>query len=193
MFKRRLACLTVSLILAAQSALAGDVLLFTADEVPDPQRIAEILSRSARPAPPVRLRSLKLLDGADAAPAAAAARVAAAPAHESFALPVQFSFDSARILPEATDQLDAVAEGIKLAGPGTVVIIEGHTDAAGSYEYNVMLSLKRASAVKRYLVRSHGIAEQSLKVVGMGKSAPLNARSPHAPENRRVEFRPELA
>lgn len=192
MILRRFASLSISLALAVNSAFAGDVLLFAPDELPDPQRIAEILAPHGHAAPPLRLRSLKLLD-APTTPTAAVDGEAGGSAHTSFALPVQFSFDSARILPSATAQLDAVAEGIKLAGPDAGVVIEGHTDAAGSHEYNIMLSLRRAMAVKRYLVRAHGIAAENLKVVGVGKSAPLNRANPNAPENRRVEFRPEAA
>lgn len=193
MILRHLASLSTVLALAARVACAGEVLLIGPEEVPDPRRLAEILASDGRPAPQTRLRSLRLLDSAAPAPATAALAHVAKPTHSSFALSVQFSFDSARIANGATAQLDAVAEGIKVAGPRVVVVIEGHTDATGSAEYNLMLSFKRASAVKRYLVRTHGIPAHSLKVVGMGKSAPLDPSDPHAPENRRVEFHAEQA
>jgi outer membrane protein OmpA-like peptidoglycan-associated protein len=109
----------------------------------------------------------------------------------SLGLPVRFAFDSARILPEAYRQLDAVAEGIKLADPRINVVIEGHTDAAGTAPYNLRLSSQRADAVRTYLITRHGVDPRRLRVVGMGEFAPLDKTTPYAPENRRVEFRSE--
>jgi outer membrane protein OmpA-like peptidoglycan-associated protein len=71
------------------------------------------------------------------------------------------------------------------------VVIEGHTDARGSDAYNDQLSLKRAYAVKRYLVAMHSIDPGRLRALGMGEYAPLPGRDPMAPENRRVQFRGE--
>jgi outer membrane protein OmpA-like peptidoglycan-associated protein len=138
-----------------------------------------------------------------AVPAPTAAPVGAGPATDaaagssrdrvpsSFALPVQFAFDSSRLLPEAYRQLDAVAAGIRLAGPGVRVVIEGHTDSVGSAEYNLRLSSLRAESVRTYLIVRHGIDPSQLRVVGMGEFKPLPWSAPSASENRRVEFRAE--
>jgi outer membrane protein OmpA-like peptidoglycan-associated protein len=107
-------------------------------------------------------------------------------------LPVQFAFDSARLMPQALAQLDALAEGIRRADAGVRVVIEGHTDAVGSPEYNQRLSLQRAQSVKTYLVGRHGIAPERLRVIGKGMSAPIEGRNPFSAENRRVEFRADL-
>jgi len=125
---------------------------------------------AARPAPVVRD------DPASEAPAA-------------LSLPVQFAFGSAEILPIARTQLDALAEGIKLLAPGSIVTIEGHTDAAGSAAYNLQLSRVRANAVRDYLVNHHDIDAARLKTVGYGKEKPIEGTNPHAAENRRVQFR----
>ena len=106
----------------------------------------------------------------------------------SIALPVQFGFDSAEILPAARAQLDAVAQGIKLLPPTHRVVIEGHTDALGTPEYNLQLSRRRAEAVKHYLVAAHGLAAQRLKTVGYGEGRPIDGDAAR-PENRRVQFR----
>ena len=121
----------------------------------------------------------------------AAASVDLAPARsrpESIALPVQFAFDSADILPRARTQLDAVAEGIKLLPASHRVLIEGHTDLLGTHQYNLQLSRKRAEAVKRYLVTEHGLDAQRLKTIGFGEDRPINGDAAK-PENRRVQFR----
>ncbi|MES2207781.1 MAG: OmpA family protein [Pseudomonadota bacterium] len=128
-------------------------------------------------------------DDADFAPASSRASAHESTKPKSFALPIQFEFNSARLLPQNKQQLDAVAEGIKLAGAGTKVIIEGHTDAKGASDYNEILSLKRALAVKTYMIMRHGINGDSLRAVGIGKNAPLNPNDPYASENRRVEFK----
>jgi outer membrane protein OmpA-like peptidoglycan-associated protein len=134
----------------------------------------------------------------DASPATPMTAAPSAPAKataddlpSSLALPVQFAFDSARIMPAAHRQLDAVASGIKLAGAGAKMVIEGHTDAIGSAQYNLRLSSERAEAVRTYLITRHGLDPARLRVVGMGKFAPLDKNTPNAPENRRVEFRAE--
>lgn len=124
-----------------------------------------------------------------AQPAAPAARAPSRAEPESIALPVQFGFDSADILPHARAQLDAVAEGIKMLPEASRVLIEGHTDSTGPDEYNLQLSRKRAEAVKQYLVNSHGVTARRLLTAGFGETRPLSGNEAAAPENRRVQFR----
>ena len=150
----------------------------------DPQQVRQILSGDATARG--RTRSIRLLDGDAAAPSAEAE--AGAPA-SALSAPVQFEFDSSVILPQAREQLDAIAAGIKLLPPGRSVVIEGHTDATGSEDYNQQLSRRRAAAVKQYLSQRHGIAPQRLRDVGLGMSQPIEGIDPLAPENRRVQFR----
>ncbi len=52
------------------------------------------------------------------------------------------------------------------------VVIEAHCDERGSKAYNKKLSLKRANAVKEYLVKN-GVKEVKIKTVGYGKSKPV--------------------
>ena len=70
------------------------------------------------------------------------------------------------------------------------VTIEGHTDNTGSATYNQNLSLKRAEAVKNYLV-SKGAKAAQIKVVGFGEQQPITTND--TPEgrakNRRVELK----
>lgn len=133
-----------------------------------------------------RTRSIRLL--ADEAPPPAVAVEGTPVGASSLSLPVHFEFDSATISPEARGQLDALAEGIKLLPPGRRVVIEGHTDASGTDEYNQSLSQRRATAVKQYLVQAHGISAQRLRDTGLGKRQPIAGADPFAAENRRVQF-----
>jgi OOP family OmpA-OmpF porin len=68
-----------------------------------------------------------------------------------------------------------------------VMITVGHTDSIGSAAYNQALSLRRAEAVKRYLVAS-GIAESRVYTEGKGETQPAsdNATAGGRAENRRV-------
>ncbi len=69
------------------------------------------------------------------------------------------------------------------------VEIRGYTDSAGNYESNVKLSLKRAEAVKAYLVEK-GIAGSRILTYGFGPEKPIapnNTRDGRA-KNRRIEF-----
>jgi OOP family OmpA-OmpF porin len=67
------------------------------------------------------------------------------------------------------------------------VRIEGHADASGTPEFNQQLSLKRAEAVKDYLV-SKGADAQMLETIGRGAEDPKVASDPLSAENRRVEI-----
>ena len=108
---------------------------------------------------------------------------------EAIALPVQFAFDSAEILPAARAQLDAVAKGIKMLPEANRVLIEGHTDSSGSHAYNLQLSQRRAEAVKHYIASEHGVDGRRLQTIGFGEERPLDGVDLNAPQNRRVQFR----
>ena len=107
----------------------------------------------------------------------------------SLAVAVTFANDSAALMPEAAASLDAIADGMRLAGYDRVYVIEGHTSRPGSWAHNMKLSAERAQSVKRYLVQRRGIPAAALRTVGLGPRALLNPRDPAAAENRRVQFR----
>lgn len=185
----------------AGSALAQDVRQYRSGDRVDPREVAAILGQPAA-VPAIKMRSIRLFDDSAAsaiepplqlatAPQAAASEAPARPRPSALSLPVQFAFDSAEILPPAKQQLDALAEGIRMLPALQSVVIEGHTDAAGADFYNAQLSQRRAQAVKRYLVALHGIEPARLRAVGLGEQAPLRGLDPHAAENRRVQFRGE--
>ena len=104
-------------------------------------------------------------------------------------LSVPFAFDSARILPEAAPQLEALAQalsGERLQGRRFRVV--GHTDGVGSQTYNLALSQRRADAVRQALI-AHGIAADRLETQGQGFAQPRPNLPPEAAEHRRVEVR----
>jgi OmpA-OmpF porin, OOP family len=99
-----------------------------------------------------------------------------------------FDFDKSVIKPAAVDYLDRIAEIIK-ADPNMHVQVQGHTDNVGSKAYNDALSIRRAQAVKTYLV-NRGVQEERLRIEGFGFSKPVatNDTAEGRALNRRVEL-----
>jgi OOP family OmpA-OmpF porin len=130
------------------------------------------------------------------APAPAPAAVApAAPAPApvaatkvTFAADAFFDFDKAVLKPEGRAKLDDLTS--KIQGVNLEVIIAvGHTDSIGSAAYNQKLSVRRAEAVKAYLV-SKGIDQSRVYTEGKGKTQPVadNKTAEGSARNRRVEI-----
>jgi OOP family OmpA-OmpF porin len=82
-----------------------------------------------------------------------------------------FDFDKAILKPAGKEKLDDLAskiQGLNLE----VVVATGYTDRIGSDKYNDRLSLRRAQAVKAYLV-SKGIEANRIYTEGKGKRNPV--------------------
>ena len=91
-----------------------------------------------------------------------------ADAAQSVNLNIPFEHNSSEIRAQATEQLKQLETALKSPSLGTDrFVVAGHTDAKGSAPYNKQLSLKRAEAVKRYLVEK-GIEAGRLDTVGYG-------------------------
>jgi OmpA-OmpF porin, OOP family len=121
-----------------------------------------------------------------AAPAAAAPAVAATKV--TYAADAFFDFNKAVLKPEGKAKLDDLTgkvTGINLE----VIIAVGHTDSVGGDAYNQKLSVKRAEAVKAYLV-SKGIEKNRVYTEGKGKKQPVadNKTKEGQAKNRRVEI-----
>ncbi len=161
----------------ATAAVGCDGALVRAAAAPAP-------APAARPAPPA------------AAPAAPAARPPApAPAPQppaatkvTYAADAFFDFDKSVLKPEGRAKLDDLVgkiQGINLE----VIIAVGHTDAVGNDSYNQSLSVRRAEAVKAYLV-TKGIEKNRVYTEGKGEKQPVadNKTAEGRAKNRRVEI-----
>jgi OOP family OmpA-OmpF porin len=104
----------------------------------------------------------------------------------SIAAEALFDFDKAIVKPEGKAALDDLMA--KLEGMNTEVMIAvGHTDSVGTNAYNDKLSLRRADAVKAYMV-SKGLDPARLYTEGKGETQPIadNASAEGRAKNRRV-------
>lgn len=105
-------------------------------------------------------------------------------------LPIKFAYNSADILDESKPFLREIGKMMSMPEfANEKLLIEGHTDAAGSEQYNQYLSERRANSVKSYLRLNYQIASNRLFVTGMGESQPLEGVNPYDGVNRRVQFR----
>jgi OOP family OmpA-OmpF porin len=103
---------------------------------------------------------------------------------------VEFEVDSAKLLAESNKVLDFVAEVMKKNPDIKLVEVQGHTDASGKAQKNLVLSQKRAESVRAYLIATGGIAAGRLQAKGYGQEKPVadNDTPEGKQKNRRVEF-----
>ena len=100
---------------------------------------------------------------------------------------VLFAFGKADLSAGAVRNLDKLT-GFLAKHPDRNLLIEGHTDSIGSDEFNLVLSQKRADAVKDALV-GKGISPDRILTKGYGKQFPVAGNDTESGRqlNRRVE------
>lgn len=179
------------LLLPAQ-LLADEVIMYN-DKPPSAEEMGNILFSSPATVPleqtaPVSIKSRSISFGNKAAQLPAPPIVDEV-ASSSIGLPIQFSYNSAKILEKSVPFLNEVGKMMNLENyHKEKLLIEGHTDSSGSARYNKVLSEKRAQAVKSYLVDNYQIPSENLFVSGRGEETPLPNTAPNAANNRRVQF-----
>ena len=99
---------------------------------------------------------------------------------------VFFAYDSSTLSNSTKDTLRKNANWIKKNSNISRMELEGHCDSMGSEAYNIGLGLRRAQAVKAYLL-SLGVSDSQFSIVSYGEERPLS--SDHS-SNRRVNFVP---
>lgn len=106
----------------------------------------------------------------------------------TFSADALFDFDKAVLKSEGKTKLNDLASKLKDITL-EVIVATGYTDSIGSAAYNQKLSLRRAQAVKSYLVHM-GVDEKNIYVEGKGEANPVasNKTSAGRAKNRRVEI-----
>lgn len=100
---------------------------------------------------------------------------------------VRFGFDEAALTDTGEQALAIFVDDLKARNQNVFIEIQGHTDAIGSDDYNLILGERRAQSVRRYLSQL-GIPLHRMSVISYGKSAPIadNSTEQGRALNRRV-------
>ncbi|MGE3974160.1 MAG: OmpA family protein [Bdellovibrionales bacterium] len=103
---------------------------------------------------------------------------------------IYFEFDSDRMVGDYASTLEELADHLNKS-PFKELHIDGHTDSIGSEEYNRYLSLKRAQAIRNYMIAKHKFTGKKITAHGFGESRPIanNGNFQGRQQNRRVEFK----
>jgi outer membrane protein OmpA-like peptidoglycan-associated protein len=105
---------------------------------------------------------------------------------------INFSFGSANIPADEhwkVERIAAALHNILGYNPDEIFLIEGHTDAVGSYGSNLRLSRRRARSLRRVLTQYYGVPRFVLETVGYGEED-LLVPTPYPDwRNRRVTLR----
>jgi outer membrane protein OmpA-like peptidoglycan-associated protein len=153
-----------------------------------PQKPVYSTSYGGAPSPVAKERAHSAVATAPAAtPELTGCTASSGPAQAAASLPsITFEFGSAQLKPEAIATVQNLGKALKDFPDSNVFLIEGHTDAAGTFAYNQELSHQRAEAVKDYLTQQMGIKPEQLTTAGVGYCDLANPADPKGAENRRV-------
>ena len=101
---------------------------------------------------------------------------------------ITFDLNESSIKPSFSGTLESVAL-VPKEYDKTIIQIEGHTDSSGSDSYNQLLSERRASSVRDFLL-NQGIEPKRTRAVGYGERYPVASNDTAAgrEQNRRVEL-----
>jgi outer membrane protein OmpA-like peptidoglycan-associated protein len=103
---------------------------------------------------------------------------------------IKFAYNSAEILPESDEILDAVATTLAHHPEFALIQVEGHADERGNDDYNLRLTQDRVNSVVRALI-ARSIEKTRIRGKGFGEYCPLDPGHDEAAweKNRRVEFK----
>lgn len=98
---------------------------------------------------------------------------------------VFFAFDSDVLTPKTAESLTQLAQCA--ATQERAMILEAHADNRGTEEYNILLTERRGTGVKRFLVE-HGVPEDKVQVVAKGSLEAAGQDEPSRAKDRRVQI-----
>jgi outer membrane protein OmpA-like peptidoglycan-associated protein len=104
-------------------------------------------------------------------------------------LAIQFDVDTPIILPESYETVGRIADALVDAPllPYTFLVV-GHTDSTGRRESNVILSQRRADAIRDALVNTFKISAKRLQSLGLGEEQFIDQAHPTSPVNLQIQI-----
>ena len=107
----------------------------------------------------------------------------------TFNLDIKFDVDTPIILPESYETVGRIADALVNAPllPYTFLIV-GHSDSNGKREANVILSQRRADAIRDVLVNTFKISAKRLQSLGLGEEQFIDQAHPTSPVNLQIQI-----
>jgi OmpA-OmpF porin, OOP family len=107
----------------------------------------------------------------------------------TFNLAIQFDVDTPIILPESYETVGRLADSLVNAQllPYTFLIV-GHMDSNGKREANVILSQRRADAIRDVLVNTFKISSKRISSLGLGEEQFIDQAHPTSPVNLQIQI-----
>ena len=104
-------------------------------------------------------------------------------------LAIQFDVDTPIILPESYETVGRIADSFVNAPllPYTFLIV-GHSDSNGRREANVILSQRRADAIRDVLVNTFKISAKRIQSLGLGEEQFIDQAHPTSPVNLQIQI-----
>ncbi len=105
-----------------------------------------------------------------------------------FLVDIKFDQDTSIVRPESYRLLGQIADA--LYHPTLLpyrFLIVGHTESTGRRENNLILSQRRADAIRDVLVNTFKVSPKRLHAVGLGEEQLQDAARPNAPINQQVQ------
>jgi OmpA-OmpF porin, OOP family len=106
-----------------------------------------------------------------------------------FNVDIQFDTDTPIVRPESYQTLGRIADALVNAKllPYSFLIV-GHTEANGRREANVILSQRRADAIRDIMTNTFKISAKRIQAIGLGEEQLLDSTHPTAATNRQVQI-----
>jgi outer membrane protein OmpA-like peptidoglycan-associated protein len=107
----------------------------------------------------------------------------------TFNADIQFDVDTPIVLPASYETLGRIADALTHSSllPYAFLVV-GHIESTGRRENNVLLSQRRADAIRDILVNTFKVAPKRLQSVGLGEEQLLDSARPNAPVNNQVQI-----
>jgi OmpA-OmpF porin, OOP family len=106
-----------------------------------------------------------------------------------FNVDIQFDTDTPIVRPDSYQTLGRIADALVNAKllPYSFLIV-GHTEANGKRESNVILSQRRADAIRDIMINTFKISAKRIQSIGLGEEQLLDPAHPTAATNRQIQI-----